>query len=105
MNIADMMIVTYNAESLLLRVDKLQNTVTKPQSQDVYDAILKTYLFDANAQMEKFAKEALVSFAEGDLLKTMLMGLKRFVKYPPSNVKENRRLIASKLIEANGYCF
>ena len=105
MNVADMMIITYNAESLLLRVDKLQNTASKPQSQDVYDAILKTYLFDATAQMEKFSKEALVSFAEGDLLKTMLMGLKRFVKYPPSNVKANRRLIASKLIEANGYCF
>ena len=104
MNVADMMIITYNAESLLLRVDKLQNTESKPQTQDVYDAILKTFLFDATAQMEKFSKEALVSFAEGDLLKTMLMGLKRFVKYPPTNVKANRRLIASKLIEANGYC-
>ncbi|MGK0365813.1 MAG: alkylation response protein AidB-like acyl-CoA dehydrogenase [Saprospiraceae bacterium] len=104
MNVADMMIVTYNAESLLLRVDKLQNTASKPQTQDVYDAILKTYIYDAAAQMEKFSKDALVSFTEGDLLKTMLMGLKRFVKYPPTNVKENRRLIASKLIEANGYC-
>lgn len=104
MNVADMMIVAYNAESLLLRVDKLQNEANRKQNQEVYDAILKTYLFDASSQMEKFAKDALVSFAEGDLLKTMLMGLKRFVKYPPSNVKANRRLIAKTLIDNNGYC-
>lgn len=103
MNVADMMIVAYNSESLLLRVDKMQNNQNKKQSQEVYDAILKTYLFDATAQMEKFAKDALVSFAEGDLLKTMLMGLKRFVKYPPTNVKEHRRLIAKTIIEGNDY--
>lgn len=105
MNVADMMITAYNAESTLLRVDKLQDNVNKKQKQEVYDAVLKTYMFDATASMEKFAKEALVSFAEGDLLKTMLMGLKRFVKYPPVNVKNNRRLIAEALIEADGWCF
>lgn len=104
MNLADMMIVAYNAESLLLRTHKLQNEANKKQSQEVYDAILKTYLFDATAQIEKFSKDALVSFAEGDLLKTMLMGLKRFTKYPPTNVKANRRLIAKTLIENNAYC-
>ena len=105
MNVADMMITAYSAESVLLRVHKLQDNVTKPQSQEVYDAILKTLIYDSNEKMEKFAKEALVSFAEGDLLKTMLMGVKRFVKYPPTNVKNNRRLIAEKLIEKNGWCF
>jgi hypothetical protein len=33
------------------------------------------------------------------------MGLKRYTKYPPTNVKADRRLIASRLIEANEYCF
>jgi hypothetical protein len=47
----------------------------------------------------------LASFAEGDLLRTMLMGLKRFTKYPPQNVKKLRRIIADKMIAENSYCF
>jgi hypothetical protein len=38
-------------------------------------------------------------------LRTFLMGLKRFTKYPPVNVKENRRIVAKAMIEANEYCF
>ena len=75
----------------------------KKQPQEVYDAILKTYITDATARMHKNATDALTGFAEGDLLKTMLLGLKRFTKYTPINVKKARRLVASKLIEANDY--
>ncbi|MFT6319184.1 MAG: alkylation response protein AidB-like acyl-CoA dehydrogenase [Granulosicoccus sp.] len=103
MNIADMMIDVFNAESTLLRVEKLAGMENKKQSQDVYDAILKTFITDATARMNKNATDALTGFAEGDLLKTMLLGLKRFTKYQPINVKAARRLVASKLIEANDY--
>ena len=103
MNVADMMIEVFNAESTLLRVEKLAGMENKKQSQDVYDAILKTFITDATARMNKSATDALTGFAEGDLLKTMLLGLKRFTKYEPINVKAARRLIASKLIDANKY--
>ena len=103
MNVADMMIEVFNAESTLLRVEKLAGMENKKQSQDVYDAILKTFITDATARMNKSATDALTGFAEGDLLKTMLLGLKRFTKYQPINVKAARRLIASKLIDANKY--
>lgn len=103
MNIADMMIDVFNAESTLLRVEKLAGMENKKQSQDVYDAILKTFITDATARMNKNATDALTGFAEGDLLKTMLLGLKRFTKYQPINVKAARRLVASKLIDANDY--
>ena len=103
MNVADMMIDTFNAESLLLRVEKMASREDKKQSQEVYDAILKTFITDATNRMHKNATDALTGFAEGDLLKTMLLGLKRFTKYTPINVKKARRLIASKLIEANDY--
>ncbi len=103
MNVADMMIDTFNAESLLLRVEKLSGVESKNQSQDVYEAILKTFITDATAKMHKNATDALTGFAEGDMLKTMLLGLKRFTKYTPTNVKAARRLVASKLIEANDY--
>jgi hypothetical protein len=53
--------------------------------------------------MQKNATDALSSFSEGDLLKTFLMGIKRFSKYPVQPVKEARRIIADCLILANGY--
>ena len=105
MNVADMMLEVYNCESLLLRVEKLMNHPNKKIGQEIYDAILKTYFHDANQKVSKFAVDALASFAEGDLLKTFLMGVKRFTKYPPVNVKQTRRLIAAELIKANEYCF
>lgn len=105
MNIADMMIDTFIAESLLLRVERLNELPAKPHSQDVYDAMLKVLFTDASYRITKNATDALVSFAEGDLLKTFLMGIKRFSKYPPANVKTARRLVADALIESNEYCF
>ena len=105
MNIADMLIDLFLAESLLLRVEKLSTLGQKPAGQEVYDAILRTFLHDATARMLKNGGDALASFAEGDLLRTLLMGLKRFTKYPPVNVRNNRRQIAAALIEANRYCF
>jgi hypothetical protein len=50
-----------------------------------------------------FGKDALQSYAEGDELRIMLMGLKRFTKYELVNVKEARRRIAAKVLEANKY--
>jgi alkylation response protein AidB-like acyl-CoA dehydrogenase len=104
MNIANMMNDIFLAESTLLRVEKLAG-MEKEIDQEVYDAILKVFFSDANARIAKEASDALASFAEGDLLKAMLMGLKRFSKYPPVNVKQARRKIAAQLIEKNEYCF
>ncbi len=104
MNIADMMTDVYLAESTLLRVQKLAGK-EKAIAQEVYDAILKVFITDATARMHKNATDALVSFAEGDLLKTLLMGLKRFTNYTPTNVKRDRRLVADTCIAANEYCF
>jgi hypothetical protein len=104
MNCADMLIDLFTAESMLLRVHKLDG-MRKEQPQEVYDAMLRVYFHDATARMAKNATDALASFAEGDLLKTFLMGVKRFTKYPPVNVKTNRRIVAEALRKAGGWCF
>ena len=101
MNVADMMIDTFLAESLLLRVQKIKG-LEKPAPLEVYDAILRTFITDASARILKNGTDALTGFAEGDLLRTMLMGLKRFTKYLPVNVKKQRRIIAKHLIDAGG---
>lgn len=105
MNVADMLAETFNCESTLLRVHKLAGMTQKPQPQEVYDAVLKVQFSDATARMNKWATDALASFADGDLLKTFLMGLKRYTKYPAVNVKNCRRTVAKAMIEANKYCF
>lgn len=102
MNVADMMNDAFQAESILLRIQKL-NELSKPVPQAVYDAILRVFLTDATARIAKSATDAIASFAEGDLKRTFLMGLKRYTKYPPANVKADRRMIAEALIEANEY--
>ncbi len=104
MNVADMMTDIFLAESALLRVEKLVGKDNKID-QEVYDAILRVFFTDANARVHKNATDALVSFAEGDLLKTMLLGLKRFTNYIPTNVKKDRRLVADACIKANEYIF
>jgi Acyl-CoA dehydrogenase, C-terminal domain len=104
MNIADVLTDIYMSESTLLRVEKLHNKIEKPVDQSVYDAILHTLFTDATARISKNASDALSSFAEGDMLRTLLMGLKRFTKYAPKNVKESRRSIANALLAANEFC-
>ncbi len=102
MNIADMSIEVFHAESALLRVMKLANT--KGETGVTLEAdIMRTYLYDAADRINKAGKDALNSFAEGDELRMMHIGLKRFTKVEPFNSKDARRRIAEKLISDNGY--
>jgi len=105
MNVADMMIDLLVAESTLLRVEKISEKAERKFPMEIYEAMLKVFMTDATAQIHKNATDALVSFAEGDLLKTMLLGLKRFTKYPPVNVKKARRMIAEVVIDKEDYPF
>ncbi|WP_235296435.1 acyl-CoA dehydrogenase family protein [Portibacter marinus] len=99
--VADMIITTYNAESLLLRVQKLEERGS--DKQEVHKAILKTYFHDAKMKMDQLCMNAIPQLAAGDLQKIFVMGVSRFNKYPLQNVIEHRKLIAKDLIEANGY--
>ena len=104
MNIADMSIDVFNAESALLRVMKL--TATKGEVETTVQAdIMRTYVYDAADRINKAGKDALNSFAEGDELRMMHIGLKRFTKVEPFNSKDARRRIADKMIANKGYKF
>lgn len=104
MNIADMAIETFNAESVLLRVMKLAGQKGEAASAYQLD-IMRTYLYDAADKVNKSGKDAINSFAEGDEQRMILMGLKRFTKAEPFNSKDARRRIADKMIETGKYCF
>ena len=104
MNIADMMIDVYIGESLQLRVEKMVSLRGEAACAEAID-ILRVWLYDASDRINKAGKDAIGSFSEGDEQRLLLMGLKRFTKTSPLNVKEARRRIAAKLLSENKYCF
>ena len=104
MNIADIIGYVYLAESTLLRAEKLVQQRGEGTAQRQVD-IARIYLHTAIDRVYLAGKEALHSFAEGDELKMMLVGIRRFTKAEPYNIKEARQRVAQALIEANGWCF
>lgn len=104
MNLADVMIEIYAAESAVLRTEKLVSLrgeeACKPQI-----AMTQVYLFEAVEKIQTAAKEAIAAFAKGDEQKVMLMGLKRFAKADLVNTKELRRQVADFMIEKGKYPF
>jgi alkylation response protein AidB-like acyl-CoA dehydrogenase len=104
MNIADMVIDTYVAESVLLRTEKRVQKLSEDASS-AQIAMMQTFIADAADRIHKAGKDALHSFAGGDELRMMSMGLRRFCKTEALNVRDTRRLIAARLIAENKYCF
>ena len=104
MNIADMMNWAYTAESMVLRVQKLHQAKGEDVASIQLD-MMQTYVYSVADKINIAGKEALNSFAEGDELKMMMLGMKRFTKVAPFNCKEARRRVADMCIEKNEYCF
>lgn len=104
MNIADMMIEAYVAESVLLRAEKLVHLKGEQEAASQID-MMRIYINDAADRINVSGKNAINAYADGDEQRMMLMGLKRFTKVTPMNTKDARRRIAEKLIDANKYCF
>ncbi|OJU26997.1 MAG: acyl-CoA dehydrogenase [Sphingobacteriales bacterium 41-5] len=104
MNIADMAIAVFTAESVLLRTIKITEN-KGVDAASIYNDIMRTYLYDAADKVGKSGRDAVNAFAEGDEQRMILMGLRRFTKAEPLNVKEARRRIANQLIEAGRYIF
>ncbi|HNF38388.1 MAG TPA: acyl-CoA dehydrogenase family protein [Chitinophagaceae bacterium] len=104
MNIADMAIEAFNAESVLLRVMKKVEKNGDAATQHEL-LIMQTYLYDAADRINKSGKDSINAFASGDEQRMILMGLKRFTKAEPFNSKEARRKIADKMIDEGKYCY
>ena len=104
MNVADMIIEIYAAESALLRLEKLAG-IKGEVAVSLQKDMTMVYLQEAVLKCNASGREAISSFAEGDELRVMLMGLKRFTKIDPINTKEARRRVADALLAENKYIF
>lgn len=104
MAIADMAIELFISESLVLRVSKLIELKGEENCKSQL-AMCQAYVIDAQERSHLAGKKAINGFAEGDMQRMMLLGLKRFTKPAALNTIALRRTIADKLIEENQYCF
>jgi alkylation response protein AidB-like acyl-CoA dehydrogenase len=104
MNLADMAIDVFTAESTMLRTEKLIE-MKGDAACEMQVAMTKVYTHDAMERIYSAGKRALAAFAKDDMLIMMHMGLKRFTKYPMINTIALRKKVAERLIGEGGYCF
>ncbi len=104
MNLADMLIEGYVAESTLLRVEKLIG-MRGEKACEIEKEMAIIYLHGAIEKAASAGKQAIYAFADGDELRLMLLGLKRFTKIDPYNLKEARRKVANHIIAKGEYPF
>jgi len=101
---ADILIEIYMAESAILRAEK--NHKRNNANAEYQIAMAQLYLYHAVETVNQKGKEGIISFAEGDEQKAMLMGLKRWTKYDNyPNIVQLRNKIAEKVTEENTYPF
>jgi len=104
MNMADILIEAYVAESILLRVEKIIASKGEAAAA-IQKEMAIIYLHGAVEKAAAAARSAISSFAEGDELRLMLLGLKRFTKIDPYNLKNARRKVADHIIAKGEYPF
>ena len=103
--VADILIEIYMAESSLLRSEKNVGAYGL-EAYEFQVAMSQLYLFQAVEKVTTKGREAILSFADGDEQKALLMGLKRFTKYHEyPNVIALRDKVSEKLATENAYCF
>ncbi|MFD1002385.1 acyl-CoA dehydrogenase family protein [Ohtaekwangia kribbensis] len=104
MNLADILIEAYVAESVLLRVEKLIAQKGE-KATEIQKEMALIYLHHAIGKAAAVGREAISAFADGDEQRLMLMGLKRFTKIDAYNLKEARRKVADYVIAKGEYPF
>ncbi len=103
MHLADILIQIYATESALLRTEKLLSRDSNTASPEIYLDLARIYLHTAVEKCSWAGKQAIYAFTDGDEMRMMLMGLKRFTKIDPYNLKDARRRVADHLLAKNGF--
>lgn len=103
-NISDCIIQVYAAESVVLRLKKME-AMKGEDACKLYRDMADVFVFDAAARIAKFARDTTYSFAFGEVRELLEKGITNFTWVAGVNVKEARRRIADHLIDENKYCF
>jgi len=100
--IADMVIETYAMDSVVLRTQKLIDRQGEARSQHAV-AMMQVSLANSLNKIEAAARKVLAAVAEGDMLRTQLVILRKLFKYEPFNVIALTQQIANRIIETGKY--
>jgi alkylation response protein AidB-like acyl-CoA dehydrogenase len=100
--LADMVMETFAMDSVVLRTQKLIAANGEAKSQLVL-AMTQVSLTQSMDKIEAAAKRVVAAVAEGDMLRTQLVILRRLFKYEPFNVIALTRQIAERMIDAGKY--
>ena len=103
-NISDCIIQVYVAESVVLRLKKME-ALKGEEACKIYRDMADVFVYDAAARIAKFARDTTYSFAYGEVRDLLEKGISNFTWVAGVNVKEARRRIADQLIDENKYCF
>ena len=103
-NISDCIIQVYVAESVVLRLKKMEPLKSEEEIK-LYKDMADVFVYDAATRISKFASDTTYSFAYGEVRDLLEKGISHFTSVAGVNVKEARRRIADRLIEENKYCF
>ena len=102
MNVADIMIDVFSAESAVLRA--LAQSDATPQGALHADAA-RVFVNDAAIRIDAAARQALAAMTKGDTLRTMLAALRRLLKFTPIDTVTLRRRLADEAVARGGYIF
>ena len=103
-NLADMIMEVYIAESLVLRVQKMEN-IKGVDPSGIYRAMVDIFIYDAGDKIRKPAADAVNSFSAPVFNGQYKQVIEILTTVEGINVKDARRKIADKLIEDNCYKF
>ncbi len=104
MNVTDMLIEIFTSESAILATLK-RAALHGEAAVEMQAKMTQVYVSDSLERINLYGKHAIAAFAEGDDMKLLMLGMKRFTKLDPVNTTKLRREIADKMIEENKYCF
>jgi len=103
---ADAIIEAFLAESALLRaLQALRAASNDAARAELHEAAAKIVVHTAASRVEAASKEALAAMAKGDMLRTLLAALKRWLKSTPADLVSARRALAKETIEKKKYVF
>ena len=103
MHLADIAIDVFSAESAVLRAQAA--AAAKSSRADLHVDAARVFVSDAAMRIDASARQALAATFEGDMLRTMLAGLRRVLKVAPINTVIARRRLAEETVTRGGYPF
>ncbi len=103
-NLSNVITQIFNAESALIRTEKIKERGQDKVEIKVYESAMKTYFHQSRFVIHQNAVEAVMAFADDSIVAGLLKSVAAFSKYRVKDVKTLRRNVAQAVIKEEAYC-